>query len=244
MYSTSISRRSIWNGKMGTTFHHYFAELPRYIFSRGRNNRRIPPLYQLRHAYGSSRILRAGLSHGPVKLHLGCGPVVLPGWINIDARYHPGVVVMELPSGLKWFPDNAISFVYCSHMIEHVDYPDQVHQLATEVHRILKPGGALRFVVPGIERIIRAYVADDKAFFKDQERFHPPSCTTKMEHLMYALQQHGEHKYGYDFETAQKFLRRAGFTKISNSCYNDSEFPELRVDYRGKDFSLFVDAVK
>ena len=198
----------------------------------------------MRHAYASNRIVRTGLSHDSVKLHLGSGPLVLPGWINIDAQRYPGVAVMRLPEGLKRFRTGIASFVYCSHMVEHVEYPDQVIRLAKEIHRILKPGGALRFVVPGIERIIRAYVSDDKEFFRNQEQFHPPHCTTKMEHLMYALQQDGEHKYGYDFETAQKFLRSAGFTRIVNSSYNESEFPELRIDYRGKDLSLFVEAVK
>jgi len=224
--------------------HHHFPEPVRHIFRRGRDSYRSSSLYQLRHSYASWRILQAGLAGEPVKLHLGSGPMALPDWINIDARRYPGVAVKRLPSGLKWFPDSAVSFVYCSHMVEHIDYPEQVHQLATEICRILKPGGALRFVVPGIERIIRAYAADDKEFFKEQERHHPQNCTTKMEHLMYALQQDGEHKYGYDFETAQKFLQRAGFTKIKDSSYNESEFPELRVDYRGKDLSLFVDAVK
>ena len=198
----------------------------------------------MRHAFVSNRIVRAGLFHDSVKLHLGCGPVVLPGWINIDVQHYPNVAVMRLPDGLKRFPSGAASFVYCSHMVEHIEYPDQVMQLAKEIYRILKPGGALRFVVPGIERIIRAYVADDKEFFRNQEQFHPPHCTTKMEHLMYALQQDGEHKYGYDFETAQKILRLAEFSRIVNSSYNESEFSDLRVDYRGKDLSLFVDAVK
>ena len=224
--------------------HHYFPESVRYIFRKGRESYRNSFLYRLRHAYASSQILRAGLARAPVKLHLGSGPMVLSGWINIDARSYPGVAVMRLPSGLKRFPNNSATFVYCSHMVEYFDYPDQVHQLAIEIRRILKPGGALRFVVPGIERIIRAYVADDKEFFKEQNRHHPPNCTTKLEHLMYALQYGGEHKYGYDFETAQKFLQRAGFTKIADSAYNESEFPELRVDYRGKDLSLFVEAVK
>jgi len=198
----------------------------------------------MRHAYSSSQVLREGLASETVKLHLGCGPKVISGWINIDAIHYPGVAVLRLPYGLKRFADSSVSFVYCSHMIEHIEYPNEVIRFASEIRRILKPGGALRFVVPGIERIIRAYVADDKEFFKEQERHHPPSCTTKMEHLMYALQQDGEHKYGYDFETAQKFLRAAGFTRIVNSSYNASEFEELRVDYRGKDLSLFVDATK
>jgi hypothetical protein len=65
-----------------------------------------------------------------------------------------------------------------------------------------------------------------------------------MEHLMYALQMDGEHKYGYDFQTAEKFLKRAGFSRIITSDYNESEFHELRIDYRGQNLSLFVDAVK
>ena len=228
----------------GMAIHHYLPEPVRRILRKGREGYRSSFLFPLRHAYANSRILRAGLDRPSVKLHLGCGPKVLPGWLNIDVRSFPGVAVMRLPSGLKWFPDNSISFVYCSHMIQYLDYPDQVHQLALEIRRILKPGGALRIVTPGIERIIRAYVADDKAFFKKQEQHHPLHCTTKLEHLIFALQQDGQTKYGYDFQTAQKFLQRVGFTQIKDSSYNESEFQELRVDYRGKDLSLFVDAVK
>ena len=79
---------------------------------------------------------------------------------------------------------------------------------------------------------------------------HPPECTTKLEHLMYALQQHGEHKYGYDFETMSKLLRAAGFEQIVQSDCNASAFEELRIDYRrltddkGSYLSLYVDAIK
>jgi predicted SAM-dependent methyltransferase len=178
-----------------------------------------------------------------LKLHLGCGDKVMPGWLNIDICSREGVAVMRLPRGLGRFADNSVQFVYCSHMLEHVNYPDETLLLCREIRRVLIPGGAVRFVVPGIERIIRAYVADDSAFFKKQEALHPAWCTTKMEHLLYALQQDGQHRYGYDFETAKKLLLRAGFTRVINSDYQGSEFPELRVDYRGENLSLFVDAV-
>jgi hypothetical protein len=75
-----------------------------------------------------------------------------------------------------------------------------------------------------IARIIRACVADDAGFFDEQQRHHPAWCTTKLEHLIYALQQDGQHKYGYDFETASKLLRRAGFSRVIDSAYNASEF--------------------
>jgi predicted SAM-dependent methyltransferase len=167
----------------------------------------------------------------------------MPGWLNIDLWKRKGVAVMRLPRGLHRFADNSVQFVYCSHMLEHLSYPAEALLLCQEIRRILVPGGAARFVVPGIERIIRAYVADDAAFFKNQERYHPACCTTKLEHLMYALQQDGQHRYGYDFETANKLLLRAGFIRVIDSDYNRSEFHELRVDYRGENLSLFVDAV-
>jgi predicted SAM-dependent methyltransferase len=194
------------------------------------------------HAPGTQALIRA--APRPFKLHLGCGDKVIPGWLNIDIYGREGIAVMRLPGGLSRFADNSVGFVYCSHMLEHINYPDEALLLWREIRRALILGGAVRFVVPGIEQIIRAYVADDSAFFKKQEAFHPAWCTTKMEHLLYALQQDGQHRYGYDFETAKKLLLRAGFTRVINSHYQCSEFPELRVDYRGESgLSLFVDAV-
>lgn len=198
-------------------------------------------LYRLRHSASTRDLIRSAPQ--PLKLHLGCGPVVFPGWLNIDMRKAPGVAVMNLPHDLRNFADQSVAFVYCSHMLEHINYPNDALHLCRELRRMLVHGGAVRFVVPGIERIIRAYVADDKAFFEEQRSHHPAWCETKIEHLMYALQQDGEHKYGYDFETAEKLLLKAGFLRAVDSAYNKSEFPELRIDYRGENLSLFVDAV-
>ncbi len=171
--------------------------------------------------------------------------MIMEGWINIDLKPYKGkVMVMRAPEGLKKFKDGSVRFIYASHMVEHLDYRTEAPNLVKECYRILAPGGAWRIMVPGIERIIRAYVRDDKEFFKVQESHHPKWCTTKMEHLMYALQQDGEHKYGYDFETISKLVSAGGFKKIINSDYNKSEHPELRVDYRGENLSLFVEAIK
>ncbi len=91
---------------------------------------------------------------------------------------------------------------------------------------------------------------NDKGFFEIQSTLHPNWCTTKLEHLLYALQQDGQHKYGYDFETMKKLLIMGGFTHIAQSDFNSSEFTELRIDYRavkdnhGNYLSLFVEAIK
>jgi len=157
---------------------------------------------------------------------------------------------MKLPRGLKRFDDDSARYIYASHLLEHLEYPAEALDFAKQCHRVLKPGGALRIIVPGIEKIIGAYVRDDRAFFEIQEQMHPSWCTTKLEHLMYALQQDGKHKYGYDFETMKKLLLEAGFEKIARSDCNKSEIDDLRIDYRawkddkGEYLSLYVDAIK
>jgi predicted SAM-dependent methyltransferase len=185
-----------------------------------------------------------------LRLHLGCGPHIIEGWVNVDAKTRPGVLTATMPRGLRRFGAGCADYIYTSHFLEHLEYPDEAGLFVRECWRILRPGGVLRIVVPGIQKIIEAYFVDDQDFFKIQARFHPEECTTKMEHLLYALQQHGEHKYGYDFETCQKLLIASGFSKAILSDFNTSEFLQLRVDYRmhqdnqGRYLSLFVDAVK
>jgi predicted SAM-dependent methyltransferase len=157
---------------------------------------------------------------------------------------------MELPRGLRRFGDGCVRYIYASHLLEHLGYPDDALRFARECHRLLVPGGILRVVVPGIEKIIRAYVADNTAFFEIQASLHPAWCDTKLEHLMYALQQDGQHRYGYDFETLEKLLVRAGFSEVRLCDFNASPIEDLRVDYRGiRDdsggyLSLFAEAVK
>jgi predicted SAM-dependent methyltransferase len=194
--------------------------------------------------------IEAGAARRSLRLHLGCGLKVLDGWVNVDMRLARRVLTAKLPRALARFPSGSARFIYASHVVEHIDYPHETVLFAKECHRILVEDGALRIVVPGIEKIIRAYVADDAGFFNIQASMHPPECTTKLEHLMYALQQGGAHKYGYDFETMSKFLGRAGFRKIVQSDYNESAFRELHIDYRGRTdpegryLSLYVDAIK
>jgi predicted SAM-dependent methyltransferase len=191
-----------------------------------------------------------GAARGSLRLHLGCGAKVLNGWVNVDMRLARRVLTAKLPRALARFPSGSTRFIYASHVVEHINYPSEAALFAQECHRILVEGGALRIVVPGIEKIIRAYVADDAEFFSIQASMHPAECTTKLEHLMYALQQGGAHKYGYDFETMSKLLSQAGFRKIVQSDYNDSAFSELHIDYHGltdregRYLSLYVDAIK
>ena len=198
----------------------------------------------------SIKLIKTAQENRNLKLNLGSGDRPINDWVNIDGRIHPKTLSMKMPVGLKKFDSGSANYIYTSHFLEHLEYPRKALDFVKECHRILVDGGTLRIVVPGIEKIIRAYVREDREFFKIQEKLHPEGCTTKLEHLMYALQQDNEHKYGYDFETMEKLLSQAGFKKIIKSDYNKSEVGELRIDYRGEtdntgeSLSLYVEAIK
>lgn len=187
---------------------------------------------------------------GNLRLQLGSGTHDVSGWVSIDMLIRENILAMRLPGGLRRFPDESVQYIYSSHFLEHIEYPGQANEFARQCHRILKPGGVIRIVVPGIEKIIRAYATDNDEFFRLQSEMHPDWCTTKLDHLMYALQQNGQHKYGYDLETIAKLLSDAGFTNVVESNFNASSVDELNIDYRGKTdesgsyLSLYVDAFK
>lgn len=79
-----------------------------------------------------------------MKLHLGCGPKKLDGYVNVDAVGNPDKVC-DL-SVFPWpFEDDSADEIFSEHFLEHVqDYDKTI----LEMYRILKPDGLLRFRVP------------------------------------------------------------------------------------------------
>lgn len=91
------------------------------------------------------------------KLNFGCGKRFAPGWVNID--FHsadPQVKRVNLLQGFP-FPDRSFDVVYSSHVLEHFT-PHQAQFLLQEAHRVLKPQGIVRIVVPDLEDLCREYL--------------------------------------------------------------------------------------
>ncbi len=92
-------------------------------------------------------------------LNVGCGRRFYKGepWVNLDiAPSDASVLSWDV---LTCFPMAANTFdaVYLSHVLEHFSEAGGI-QLVAECHRILKPGGVLRVVVPDLEGICREYL--------------------------------------------------------------------------------------
>src|SRR5580658_121949 len=91
------------------------------------------------------------------KLNFGCGNRIAPHWTNIDFHSSDSRVTRaNLLSGFP-FPDQSFDFVYSSHVLEHFT-KEQARVLLAEAHRVLKPGGIIRTVVPDLEGTCREYL--------------------------------------------------------------------------------------
>lgn len=82
---------------------------------------------------------------GSLKLHLGCGMSRMEGWVNCDL--HPGPKVdLAFDVQQPWpFPDNAVTEIFASHMLEHLSDP---HAFFREAWRVLQPNGSIRLRMP------------------------------------------------------------------------------------------------
>lgn len=95
-------------------------------------------------------------SDGVVRLHLGCGGIDQPGFVNIDGIDRPHVHFVQSLTRLDRFSDASVEFVYSSHTLEHFPRIDTV-TILKEWRRVLLPSGRLCLSVPDFDRILEIY---------------------------------------------------------------------------------------
>ncbi|MEI8120593.1 MAG: methyltransferase domain-containing protein [bacterium] len=96
-----------------------------------------------------------------VRLHLGCGDERLEGWVNVDFHNPRADQSVDLFSQPWPWSDSSVDVVYMHHFLEH--FPKLIETLR-EVHRILKPGGGFRVIVP-YARGVHAHAIGHEQFF-------------------------------------------------------------------------------
>ena len=81
-----------------------------------------------------------------MKVNLGCGSDILPGYINVDSAALPGVDIVHNLAERPWpLADSSTDEVKMIHVLEHL--PDTIGTIE-ELHRICKPGSMVRIRVP------------------------------------------------------------------------------------------------
>jgi predicted SAM-dependent methyltransferase len=84
-----------------------------------------------------------------LKINLGCGPDVRPGWVNVDADpSHRPDVVWDLNQRPYPFDDGSADHVYAAQLLEHLTL--HCIEFFQESYRVLAADGTLEVVMPNM----------------------------------------------------------------------------------------------
>jgi len=174
------------------------------------------------------------------RIHVGCGDVFLPGWLNILYEGREGygrVKTFQDATYLNYnllnpwpIDDETISYISGSHFIEHLELSDGIVFLQ-ECYRVLKKGGVVRLSCPDLETYATQYVANNVAFFNHPE-IQKACCfkdavTPGEIFIAKAYDSGGAHKWFYDFDSLKHIAERAGFTAVYKRERLTGECPDL-----------------
>ena len=80
-----------------------------------------------------------------MKIEFGSNGRKMDGWLCTD------IDTVDIRNALPW-PDGSVEMAMASHVVEHIT-PHEAFRFFKEVHRVLKPGGVFRVIVPTLELI-------------------------------------------------------------------------------------------
>ena len=169
-----------------------------------------------------------------MKLNLGCDDNYLHarGWVDVDLAPSAAHVVHSDARTLPNFDDGCASFVFCSHLIEHMPYEDGVRLLKT-CFRVLRPGGRLRVSTPDLMFLAR--LADGNmgpamrreyiAFQHKADPVNVPKASAC--HVVNRFVRGWGHCFIFDDATLREAMSGAGFTDLRRYACGKSNDPEL-----------------
>ena len=149
------------------------------------------------------------------KLQLGSGPLILPGWVNVDNQPYPGVDrVLDVTKGL---PFRNADYIFAEHFIEHIPYPDAIN-LLRECRRVLRDGGVLRLSTPNLDWV---WVTHYNLSLSEPDQVR--GCFE----LNRAFRGWG-HQFLYNERTLRSTLLDVGFAEVTRVAYGESAHEALR----------------
>jgi predicted SAM-dependent methyltransferase len=177
-------------------------------------------------------------------LQIGCGPQVAAGFVNLDYRWVPGVdVVWDLNRPLP-FPADRFRGIFTEHCLEHFTDARLLAVLG-EAHRVLRPGGRIRIVVPSLEIHAQRYLATRTDADAEPARIINRVFYSGHDWMTSSHWVNDGHHCIHDLATLAGHLRTAGFTAITRAAFGRGADPQLLIDRADREWeSLYVEAVK
>ncbi len=147
------------------------------------------------------------------RLHIGSGPLVRPGWANVDLEYHEGVEhLLDVRDGL---PFKDVRYIYAEHFLEHLSW-DEGFRFLKECRSALAPDGVLRLSTPNLDWV-----------WATQYRSPSPDAVHDCFAMNKAFRGWG-HQFLYNLGTLSAALHAAGFAEVKPFQYGESDDPVLR----------------
>lgn len=142
-----------------------------------------------------------------MKLHLGCGPNYIRGWVNVDLDSPVADIQADLRLALP-FPDDTVDFIFCEHFIEHITRSEALGFLG-ECRRVLTHRGIIRLSTPDLRWLTTQYLSGNLAEWTDVGWTPQTSCQLINE----GMRAWG-HQFIYDHAELISVMRQAGFNEI------------------------------
>jgi predicted SAM-dependent methyltransferase len=186
--------------------------------------------------------------HRGLRVHLGCGNALFPGWLNVDC-YPPAsgsgaqILTLDMRRGLP-LADRSVAALFSEHFLEHLSVETVRDVILPELCRVLEPGGRARLGVPSGEYFVDQYVAHRNG--KPDPLFEAnrgaATAMTMLNDIMHGF----GHRFLYDFETLAGMLKTAGFATVERSTPGNSDAAVFqgkdRIDPWRQAMSLYVEA--
>jgi len=171
------------------------------------------------------------------KLHLGCGPYALDGWINIDVQPFDNVRPHDLTKPLP-FANCTCSRIYSEHFIEHLTR-EQAQKFLNECYRVLELNGVIRISTPNLGVLLQDYCD------WNTDRWSPvwePETPCRM--INEGMRNWG-HQFIYDDAELKQALSQAGFKLIRRCAHHCSEHDDLtNLEVRPDHLYLIMESIK
>ncbi len=171
-----------------------------------------------------------------VKIEIGSGPKKKDGWVTIDLSFAADLY-WDLRDKLP-FPDNSVSLIYSSHVLEHFSYRD-LRRLIDSCYAILKPGGRFSACVPNARIYLEGYLSPqgfDRSLFAYEPAF---VSNLPIDIVNYIAYMDGHHRHMFDEKNLVKVLEDAGFKGVHLRDFDSSlDMPERSYE------SIYVEGFK
>jgi predicted SAM-dependent methyltransferase len=151
------------------------------------------------------------------RLHIGCGPQRMEGWVNIDNQPYPGVdAVVDVTLGL---PFEDVELVFAEHFIEHLSL-DDARNFLRECRRVLAADGILRLSTPNLDWVWATH-------YHRGEWSSDEHAMSECFSVNRAFRGWG-HQFLYNRPTLEALLQNVGFATMTWLKYGESEHDALR----------------